>query len=598
MKVWPVLLDSTPEYLNDAIGGRTLLMTPIGRERLLDTLVHELDEVAADSPIIFATQGVTPAYHARITALAPAGTLVVDSARALSDALAPAETSDQLLFLDPRCLPFHGWSLPAFLFRLRGEPTIARYLVAHGDGLGGTREYVNVDEDGQVRGVRRYYKPATWPFLAGVAACLVPVSSAVLPLDAAPTSLVHLRERLVTRGVPSRDVVIAEGAFDLTREDGLLAAMERSVHDAVEGAAPPLLVGDGHVIDSSARLIGPVVVHAGARIEGRATVVGPSLIGPQAVVSAGAVLAHVVIGADAVVPAGRVLRDRAWFAPAGAGIEPAGPEARRATFPERLARHRIGELPAAVPPPLDVATSRAYPRMKRAFDVVVAAVALVLLSPLLALVAAIVRLDSRGPIFFRHVREGLNGRTFACLKFRTMRDGTNELQRRLKGQDKMDGPHFKMRADPRITRVGRWLRVTNLDELPQLLNVLVGHMSLVGPRPSPFRENQICVPWREGRLSVRPGITGLWQVCRHDRDAGDFHQWIEYDLLYVQHMSMALDFKVLTATFLTLGGKYPVRVDRFVPGAAEMVVTTDAGTYAAVDPSVARAADVPAPPAQ
>ena len=246
-------------------------------------------------------------------------------------------------------------------------------------------------------------------------------------------------------------------------------------------------------------------------------------------------------------------------------------------------------------PPVEVAASRAYARMKRVFDVTVSSVALVLLSPVLAVVAAIVRLDSRGPIFFRHVREGLNGRTFACLKFRTMRDGANEMQRQLKGQDKMDGPHFKMRADPRITRVGRWLRATNLDELPQLLNVLIGHMSLVGPRPSPFRENQICVPWREGRLSVRPGITGLWQVCRHDRDAGDFHQWIEYDLLYVQHMSMALDLKVLTATVLTLGGKYPVRVERFVPGASGSAAARAAGAYAGAEPV---AADAPAPPAR
>jgi lipopolysaccharide/colanic/teichoic acid biosynthesis glycosyltransferase len=80
-------------------------------------------------------------------------------------------------------------------------------------------------------------------------------------------------------------------------------------------------------------------------------------------------------------------------------------------------------------------------------------------------------------------------------------------------------------------------------------------MSLVGPRPSPFRENQVCVPWREARLSVRPGITGFWQVCRHDRASGDFHQWIEYDLLYVQNLSLALDLKILAATVLTLGGK-------------------------------------------
>jgi lipopolysaccharide/colanic/teichoic acid biosynthesis glycosyltransferase len=124
----------------------------------------------------------------------------------------------------------------------------------------------------------------------------------------------------------------------------------------------------------------------------------------------------------------------------------------------------------------------------------------------------------------------------------------------------MDGPQFKVDRDPRRTRVGRLLHATNLDEIPQLWNVLVGQMSLVGPRPSPFRENQVCVPWREGRLSVRPGITGLWQVCRHDRHKGDFHQWIYYDLLYVRNMSPWLDMKIIAVTFLSLarGGAIPL----------------------------------------
>ena len=119
----------------------------------------------------------------------------------------------------------------------------------------------------------------------------------------------------------------------------------------------------------------------------------------------------------------------------------------------------------------------------------------------------------------------------------------------------LDGPHFKLDRDPRVTRVGRVLRASNIDELPQLFNVLVGEMSLVGPRPSPFRENQVCVPWREARLSVRPGITGMWQVCRHDRDSGDFHQWIEYDLMYVRNLTIWLDLKILLATLVTAGGK-------------------------------------------
>jgi lipopolysaccharide/colanic/teichoic acid biosynthesis glycosyltransferase len=136
-----------------------------------------------------------------------------------------------------------------------------------------------------------------------------------------------------------------------------------------------------------------------------------------------------------------------------------------------------------------------------------------------------------------------------------MSTGAHLAQRDLHGLDQTDGPHFKVDRDPRVTRVGWFLRMTNADEIPQLMNVLLGQMSLVGPRPSPFRENQVCVPWREARLSVRPGITGLWQVCRHNRSDGDFHQWIEYDLLYVQHLSVWLDLKILAATILTLGGK-------------------------------------------
>ena len=129
----------------------------------------------------------------------------------------------------------------------------------------------------------------------------------------------------------------------------------------------------------------------------------------------------------------------------------------------------------------------------------------------------------------------------------------------------MDGPQFKLAHDPRVTRLGRILRRFSLDELPQLVNVLRLEMSLVGPRPSPFRENQLCVPWRDARLSVRPGITGLWQVCRHQRLQGDFHQWIHFDLLYVRHMSFLVDLKILAATVLTLAGQWPAPVSWILP---------------------------------
>jgi lipopolysaccharide/colanic/teichoic acid biosynthesis glycosyltransferase len=136
--------------------------------------------------------------------------------------------------------------------------------------------------------------------------------------------------------------------------------------------------------------------------------------------------------------------------------------------------------------------------------------------------------------------------------------GAEAQQRELMARNQLDGPQFKLDHDPRVTSLGRALRSLSVDELPQLINVLFFEMSLVGPRPSPFRENQTCIPWREGRLSVRPGITGLWQVCRHDRSQADFHQWIHFDLLYVRHMSFLVDLNILVATVLSLGGQWPV----------------------------------------
>jgi len=192
---------------------------------------------------------------------------------------------------------------------------------------------------------------------------------------------------------------------------------------------------------------------------------------------------------------------------------------------------------------------------KRALDAAASGIGLALLAPVFAITAVAIWLESKGPVFYGDKREGVDGRVFKCWKFRSMYTGAALAQRQLKSLDQTDGPHFKVDRDPRVTRVGRVLRALNLDEVPQLFNVLVGQMSLVGPRPSPFRENQVCVPWRAARLSVRPGITGFWQVCRHNRAAGDFHQWIEYDLLYVQHQSFGLDVKILAATAMTLGGK-------------------------------------------
>jgi len=173
----------------------------------------------------------------------------------------------------------------------------------------------------------------------------------------------------------------------------------------------------------------------------------------------------------------------------------------------------------------------------------------VLFLPVLPLLALAVKISSPGPVFFRHRRQGLHGEAFDCIKFRTMRAGADQIQDKLRFVCEVDGPQFKMADDPRITSVGRFLRETYLDEIPQFFNVLRGQMSVVGPRPSPESENTLCAFWRDARLSVRPGITGLWQVCRTRESMKDFQEWIHYDTCYVRELSARLDLWICWRTF-------------------------------------------------
>jgi exopolysaccharide biosynthesis polyprenyl glycosylphosphotransferase len=184
--------------------------------------------------------------------------------------------------------------------------------------------------------------------------------------------------------------------------------------------------------------------------------------------------------------------------------------------------------------------------MKRLMDVSIAAVLLVVLSPLLGAVALLVKLDSAGPVLFAQDRVGLNRRRFMALKFRTMVAGADQQQAGLESSNEAEGPVFKIRRDPRVTRVGRWLRRMSLDELPQLWNVLKGEMSLVGPRPLPLRDvGRIDVAAQKRRFSVRPGMTCLWQIrSREPR----FAEWVKADMEYIDNWSVALDVEILMKT--------------------------------------------------
>jgi lipopolysaccharide/colanic/teichoic acid biosynthesis glycosyltransferase len=389
----------------------------------------------------------------------------------------------------------------------------------------------------------------------GVVASLVPVPSLLMARDIEFRSLQELRTTLASLGVPSRDVPVSNRAFNLTHEHELLLMSERVVRagaGGIGGSQPQ--IGSGAKVHESARLRGPVIVQDNALIEANATVIGPAVIGTAATVGADAVVVQCVVQPSAEIAAGSVVRHRLV---SGAATEDS--HAPSTYDPSRI---------LTLTPELRDEPNRPrrfYPTVKRLVESLVASFALILLAPLLALIALLIKVESAGPVFFSDRREAKGGKTFRCLKFRTMVMGADAMQRDLLSKNEVDGPQFKLDKDPRVTRVGQWIRPCSLDELPQLVNVALGEMSLVGPRPSPFRENQTCVPWREGRLSVRPGITGLWQVCRNNRGSGDFHQWIYYDLLYVKHASAQVDLKIILATIVTLGGKWCVPLKWIIP---------------------------------
>jgi len=263
-------------------------------------------------------------------------------------------------------------------------------------------------------------------------------------------------------------------------------------------------------IDANAKFIGPVWVGAGRHVDGGTTVIGPAVV---------------------------------WDDPA----------ARPATEAIQWLQIEPTEPPEEPVPVKDV--SHFDKAFKFIFDILFAAFAVVLTLPLYPFIMLAIWLEDGRPFFFAHRRETRGGREFPCIKFRSMRKDAEKLKEQLAARNQADGPQFFIDNDPRLTRVGTFLRKYHLDELPQFFNVLAGQMSIVGPRPSPYKENQYCPPWREARLSVRPGITGLWQVSRTRRTGADFQEWIKYDIEYVENRNWRLDLLIIWKTVLQILGR-------------------------------------------
>jgi exopolysaccharide biosynthesis polyprenyl glycosylphosphotransferase len=216
-------------------------------------------------------------------------------------------------------------------------------------------------------------------------------------------------------------------------------------------------------------------------------------------------------------------------------------------FPSRVSRLEVGELEGIPLLHLTTApTDEARLVAKRAFDLAVSLLVMLLGAPLFAAIALAVKLESPGPVLFRQRRVGLNGREFWLYKFRSMVHDAEARRPALEHRNEMAGPVFKLREDPRVTRVGRWLRKTSLDEVPQFWNVLRGEMSVVGPRPPLPSEVARYKRWQRRRLSVKPGITCLWQV--QGRNEVDFDRWMELDLRYIDTWSLWGDLKIVLQT--------------------------------------------------
>ena len=193
-----------------------------------------------------------------------------------------------------------------------------------------------------------------------------------------------------------------------------------------------------------------------------------------------------------------------------------------------------------------------YEVIKRIIDIVASFTGLIVLSPLMLVVSILIKLESKGEVIFKQKRVGLNGKEFYMYKFRSMVINAEELKAELESQNEMSGPMFKMKDDPRITRIGKFIRKTSIDELPQLINVIKGDMSLVGPRPSLPKEVEKFEQWMRERLEVKPGLTCIWQIS--GRNNIDFEDWMKRDIKYVRERSFTLDIKLILKTVLVLFG--------------------------------------------
>lgn len=411
-------------------------------------------------------------------------------------------------------------------------------------------EKVLITSQNKLVGFRRFYNdsvqpspiPDDWPHHFFISTDII---NELLVNNTFPLTFSRFMETCLARSLTVRSLNVGGTVLDLGTEEDLLGFLTmrlnesaRNLPNSGSGYQNQSLPRDSVTISQSAKLFGKVLLGQNVSIGQNVTIIGPAIIGCGVKIAKEAIIRTSVVAPGVSVPRNSLVQNRIL-------IEPQFH--RKHHHQQNInSRTQCGHFHANT---LRAGFKFTYAGcFKRMADVFAAALVLVLFAPVLPIIAAVIKLTSPGPVFFKDSRQGLYGKVFNCLKFRSMLVDADKMQDKLRVLNQADGPQFKMEDDPRLSIVGRFLRDTYIDEIPQFFNVLCGQMSIVGPRPSPESENTSCPPWRDVRLSVRPGITGLWQVCRTRQPMKDFQEWIHYDIKYVKKLSLKTDLWICWQT--------------------------------------------------
>ncbi len=394
--------------------------------------------------------------------------------------------------------------------------------------LCGFREKIAFNSTGNIVGLRRIFSdsivpssmPDDWPVLLFISSNVLRNCPEIGIIPEKFSDFINLCTR---HSLTSRCLRVAGISHDLYCINELLDYLEKNLTAKTISTSLPSVIAHNSIIK------GKILAGNNVIIGQNTLLIGPCVIGDNTVIGDNAIIRNSIIGHNLNI------NDETYQ---HCFVSSAGIESASYTVRMTKKNHLFKSWPW-----YSYAGS-----WKRLIDILFAFIILLMSIPVFIIVAIAIKYSSPGPVFFKHKRQGLHGKDFYCIKFRTMIVGADDIQDQLRKINEVDGPQFKMDDDPRVNAIGKFLRDTCIDEIPQFINVLKGEMSVIGPRPSPEKENTFCAYWRDARLSVRPGITGLWQVMRTRKEGQDFQEWVIHDTSYVKNISLKNDINICLLT--------------------------------------------------